>query len=114
MSRSPQRLVRFWHHSLAKVARRERPWDGMLSDRGIDDAKTGPVCNGTAVLRRSVPLLLLANNDLKDGYGDVRTEDTRRYSNLKRTAFGASATLARTAGFSKGLLVLPHDKLSQI
>jgi len=91
------------HHLLAEVARRENDCDSP-SHRGT--SRKNPRDCDTAILRQSVPLLLLTNND---GINvDVKTLDVTRQVDihiLNRAylnavdAFGSSASTGNTAEF---------------
>mmetsp|Transcript_11307 Transcript_11307/g.20082 ORF Transcript_11307/g.20082 Transcript_11307/m.20082 type:complete len:370 (-) Transcript_11307:185-1294(-) len=97
------------HHVLAEVARREH-WCDSLFKRGFVMGKHRR-CDGTAILRQSVPLLLLTNNNIKES-----NIDEAQYSNLNQSyllalnTFGSSASIPKTMDFILHLLQPPSDE----
>lgn len=101
------------HLSLAEVARRQHACDTIISKPGSTMKKPKRCNGGTAILRQSVPLLLLTNNNLKDDITDGEKSTQQQYSNLKQTfllaldMFGISASIPETIGFIQSHLFVP-------
>ncbi|KAL7540884.1 hypothetical protein ACHAXR_010456 [Thalassiosira sp. AJA248-18] len=101
-----------YHRSLAEVARRAHICDGP-SNQGTSKHVR---CDGTVILRQSVPLLLLKNNKLNERTEDIESTPTQQYSNLKETyllaldTFTSSASITSTIDFIQSHLIFrPSD-----
>lgn len=91
-----------FHHVLAEVSRRDHRCDTLSGiDRG-KRATADTTCDGTVVLRKSVPLLLLTKgNRMKESVDDDDDNVRRQYANLRRTYLLALDELASAASLSK-------------
>ena len=100
------------HHSLAEVARRKHKCDNP--SYGGTSIYNHKVCDGTVILRQSVPLLLLSNNEYKKSNPkDAKTTKSNQYSSLKKTYLRAlevvasSVNIQQTVEFIQNSLLQP-------
>ena len=111
-----------FHHIIAEVARRKHSCDNILSTKGNsrNEKKEEKSCNGTAILRQSVPLMLLSNNKMRETTGDDEEKNNQQYNHLKQTytlaldVFTSSASIPNTIDFIKSHLFKPPAEESLI
>ena len=100
-----------FHHIIAEVARRKHSCDNISSSKG--EKNEGESCNGTVILRQSVPLMLLSNNNMRETTGDDEEKNNQQYTHLKQTytlaldVFASSASIPSTIDFIKSHLFKP-------
>ena len=107
-----------FHHIVAEVARRKHPCDNILSKQDSRNRKhsSGNCNDGTAILRKSVPLMLLSNNNMRDTTSDDGENNNQQYLRLKQTyllaleTFSASASIPYTIEFIQSQILKRPDE----
>ena len=104
-----------FHHIVAEVARRKHHCDNILSKQDPRNRmhSSGNCNKGTAILRKSVPLMLLSIDDLRETTGDDGENSNQQYIRLKQTyllaleTFSASASIPYTIEFIQSQILKP-------